>query len=70
LDDYKARLQVAKEMRALQVFLGRATHEQPDVTAAIEDERPDALLIDCMAWGAAAADAIEESARESGSTAV
>ncbi len=54
LDDYKARLQAAKGVRALQVFLRRAKREQPDVRAAIESERPDALLIDCMAWGAVA----------------
>jgi MGT family glycosyltransferase len=54
LDDYKARLQAAKGIRALQVFLRRAKREQRDVREAIEDESPDMLLIDCMAWGAAA----------------
>ena len=35
-------------------FAARAEHEVPDLRTAIEAERPDALLVDCMSWGASA----------------
>jgi MGT family glycosyltransferase len=54
-DDYKARTPQAKLKRGVAKFAERAKHEIPDLQAAIEAERPDALLVDCMTWGAAAA---------------
>jgi UDP:flavonoid glycosyltransferase YjiC (YdhE family) len=54
LDDYRARTIVGRSRRALATFLARAVHEVPDLAAAIEAHRPDALLIDCLAWGGAA----------------
>jgi MGT family glycosyltransferase len=54
-DDYKARTPQAKLRRGVAKFGERATHEIPDLQAALEAERPDALLVDCMTWGAAAA---------------
>jgi MGT family glycosyltransferase len=53
LDDYKARSKSAKGRRALATFMARAKHEIPDLRAAIDAERPDGLLVDCMTWGAA-----------------
>ncbi|HTA13517.1 MAG TPA: glycosyltransferase [Solirubrobacteraceae bacterium] len=53
LNDYRGRSQPAKGIRALTTFAARAKREVPDLAAAIETERPDALLIDCMTWGAA-----------------
>jgi MGT family glycosyltransferase len=46
--------QASKSKRMMSAFAARAKHEAPDLWAAIEEHRPDALLIDCMTWGAAA----------------
>jgi MGT family glycosyltransferase len=54
LNDYKGRSQAGKGGRALATFAARAKRELPDLQGAIEAERPDALLVDCMTWGAAA----------------
>lgn len=54
LDDYRARSQAGRGRRALKVFLERAQHEVSDLLGAIEEQRPELLLIDCMTWGAAA----------------
>jgi MGT family glycosyltransferase len=53
LDDYRGRSQPAKGIRALTTFAARAKREVPDLQAAIAAERPDALIVDCMTWGAA-----------------
>ncbi|MFZ1154901.1 MAG: nucleotide disphospho-sugar-binding domain-containing protein [Solirubrobacteraceae bacterium] len=53
LNDYKGRSQPAKGRRALMTFGARAKHEVPDLQAAIAAERPAAILVDCMTWGAA-----------------
>ncbi len=53
LDDYQARSQAARGKRALAVFLARAEPESHDLRAAIDAERPDALLIDVNCFGAA-----------------
>jgi MGT family glycosyltransferase len=54
LDDYRARGPVAKVKRAMATFGRRAELEVADVRAAIEEERPDAILVDAMTWGATA----------------
>lgn len=53
-DDYLARTSPAKLKRAGAVFGARAEREVEDVTGAIDAEEPDALLVDCMTFGAAA----------------
>jgi MGT family glycosyltransferase len=53
-DDYLARSQPAKVRRAFATFAARAEHEVPDLRRAIDAERPGAILVDCMAWGALA----------------
>ena len=53
-DDYKARTPVGANRRVLRTFLRRAELEIPDVRRAIEETRPDALLIDISTSGAAA----------------
>jgi MGT family glycosyltransferase len=53
LDDYLARSQAGRGKRALAVFLARAEPESHDLRAAIDAERPDALLIDVNCFGAA-----------------
>lgn len=54
LDDYRARTIAGRSRRTLETFLARAEHEVGDMAEAIQRHRPDALLIDCLAWGAAA----------------
>lgn len=53
-DDYLGRSPLAKLKRGMTVFGKRAEHEVPDMRAAIEHERPDAILVDAMCWGATA----------------
>lgn len=53
-DDYLARSPVGKMKRAMATFATRAEHEVADMRAAIEQERPDAVLVDAMSWGATA----------------
>jgi len=53
-DDYLARSPQRKMKRAVAVFAARAEHEVADLRAASEAERPDAILVDAMSWGATA----------------
>jgi MGT family glycosyltransferase len=52
-DDFKGKNPLDKVRRALEVFMQRAPFDAADLAAAIEAERPDALLVDGNAWGAA-----------------
>jgi UDP:flavonoid glycosyltransferase YjiC (YdhE family) len=54
-DDYRARSPLGAQRRALRVICRRAELEVGDLRAAIDDVRPDALLVDVNAWGAFAA---------------
>jgi len=54
-DDYHARTPQGAIKRALAVFVRRAEHEVPDLQNAIDDVRPDLLLIDGQTWGGMAA---------------
>jgi MGT family glycosyltransferase len=53
-DDYKARTPQQKLKRGVAKFAERAELEIPDLRAAIDAERPDGMLVDCMTWGASA----------------
>jgi len=53
-DDWKARTPVGANKRALRTFLRRAHAEVPDVRRAIDETRPDALIVDISTSGAAA----------------
>jgi MGT family glycosyltransferase len=53
-DDYLVRTAHRKLMRAVTVFSARAEDEVGDLREAIEVERPDAILVDAMSWGATA----------------
>ncbi|HEY1521753.1 MAG TPA: glycosyltransferase [Solirubrobacteraceae bacterium] len=53
-DDYRARTPPAKLKRGMATFGKRSAHEVADLRAAIDTERPDAILVDCMTWGATA----------------
>ena len=55
VEDFRGRTLLAKERLALDAFLARAPHEREDLARAIEQERPDALLVDVNSWGAPAA---------------
>jgi MGT family glycosyltransferase len=54
-DDWRAGNPRAALARAVGVFTQRAQHDGPDLSRAIDQERPDALLVDVNAWGALAA---------------
>jgi MGT family glycosyltransferase len=60
-DDYLASSPLGKLKRGMATFGARSPHEIRDLRDAIDEHRPDALLIDCMAWGATAA--AEQAAR-------
>jgi UDP:flavonoid glycosyltransferase YjiC (YdhE family) len=53
-DDYRARTPLAAQKRSMRTFGERAHHDARDLQRAIEDARPDALLVDINAWGALA----------------
>ena len=53
-DDYLGRNPPARLKRAMAIFGARSSREVGDLRNAIDAHRPDALLIDCMAWGASA----------------
>src|SRR3954468_7875064 len=54
IGDYKAKTPIGAERSSVRAFAERAAHEVPDLRRAIDDERPDALLIDINTWGASA----------------
>jgi MGT family glycosyltransferase len=54
-DDYQAKNPRAALARSVGVFVARAEHDRRDLAAAIEDEKPDAVIVDVNSWGAAAA---------------
>jgi MGT family glycosyltransferase len=54
-DDWRAGNPRAALARAVPIFTERADHDAPDLARAIDQERPDALLVDVNAWGALAA---------------
>jgi MGT family glycosyltransferase len=53
-DDFHARTPPGKLKRGMATFGRRSVHEVADLRAAIDAERPDAILVDCMTWGATA----------------
>jgi UDP:flavonoid glycosyltransferase YjiC (YdhE family) len=53
-DDYLARSPIGKMKRGMATFGVRARHEVGDLREAIDQEAPDALLVDAMSWGASA----------------
>jgi MGT family glycosyltransferase len=55
MDDWRAGSPPKALDRALRTFIDRARNDGPDLRAAIESERPDALFVDVNSWGALAA---------------
>jgi len=51
-DDYRARTPAGEVKRGMATFGRRSRHEVTDLRAAIDAEQPDAILVDCMTWGA------------------
>jgi UDP:flavonoid glycosyltransferase YjiC (YdhE family) len=54
-DDWKARTPAGASSRALRTICSRAPHDAADLVDAIAAERPDALLVDVLSWGALSA---------------
>jgi len=52
--DWRARTPIGALQASLHVFFERARYEGPDLQRAIEEERPDVLLVDINTWGAMA----------------
>ncbi len=55
VDDWKARTPPGASARALRIIGARARHDADDLREAIAAERPDALLVDVLCWGALSA---------------
>jgi MGT family glycosyltransferase len=53
-DDWRATNPREALRRGVRVFAQRAEYDAPDLRRAIDDERPDAALVDVTTWGAAA----------------
>jgi MGT family glycosyltransferase len=51
LDDWRARNRLESVRIDERVFSARAEHDAPDLTRAIAQERPDAVLVDINSWG-------------------
>jgi MGT family glycosyltransferase len=51
-DDWRARSPLGSVRMNAAVFCARAEHDAPDLTRAIADTDPDALLLDINSWGA------------------
>ncbi|MGO9760106.1 MAG: glycosyltransferase [Solirubrobacteraceae bacterium] len=51
LDDWRARGALRSVRENARVFSARAEHDAPDLTRAIADTDPDALLVDINTWG-------------------
>jgi MGT family glycosyltransferase len=55
IDDWRARTPIGALQAGLRGFFERARYDGPDLRRAIEEERPDTLLVDINTWGAMAA---------------
>ncbi len=53
-DDFGTRTPIGAQRRAVRTFCRRAPLDAQDLRAAIEQERPDVLLVDIASWGAMA----------------
>ena len=53
-DDYEARTPLGGLKRVVRVLCWRAEHDARDLERAIDEERPDVVLVDIMTWGALA----------------
>jgi MGT family glycosyltransferase len=52
VDDWKARSPVGAAANATRTFCDRADHDARDLCLAIGQERPDAVIVDTLSWGA------------------
>ena len=52
--DWRARTPVGAIRKVVDVFVERAEHDAPDLGGAIDDERPDLVLVDILSFGARA----------------
>ena len=53
-EDWRERSPRAALRRGVATFCARAEHDAPDLRRAIDEERPDALIVDIQSWGALA----------------
>jgi MGT family glycosyltransferase len=55
LDDWRSRSPQRALAASVRGFCSRAEYDAPDLAGAIQDEQPEAVLVDINAWGALAA---------------
>lgn len=55
IEDWRARTPIGALRAGLRGFFERARYDGPDLRRAVEEEHPDALLVDINTWGAMAA---------------
>src|SRR5204862_4957869 len=55
IEDWRAKTPIGALKASLAGFFDRARHDGPDLRRAVQEKRPDALLVDVNTWGAAAA---------------
>jgi MGT family glycosyltransferase len=55
MEDWRARTPPGALLRIARTLGARAAHDAADLQGAIEVERPDALIVDTLAWGALSA---------------
>ncbi|HEV8251909.1 MAG TPA: glycosyltransferase, partial [Candidatus Limnocylindria bacterium] len=54
-DDWRASNVRAALAHAVAIFVARAQHDAPDIRGAIDEVRPDVVIVDINCWGALAA---------------
>lgn len=52
MEDWKTKGRLETGRHIVETFGARGVYEAPDLLRAAEEERPDALLVDVLAWGA------------------
>lgn len=52
MDDWRARARVGAQARSVRIIRARAPHESRDLLRALEEMRPEALIVDVLASGA------------------
>jgi MGT family glycosyltransferase len=60
IDDWRAKTPIGALKLSLAGFFDRARYDGPDLRRAVEEERPDAVLVDINTWGAAAAASVDK----------
>ncbi|HET8814141.1 MAG TPA: nucleotide disphospho-sugar-binding domain-containing protein [Solirubrobacterales bacterium] len=55
MDDWRASTYAGAAVKAIRTLSARAPHDSRDLLQAVQEARPDALIVDVLAWGALSA---------------